>query len=144
MNEVKTDVIFFKEDLNKNLYKKKTYYTIEIEQEVLAKDKDEADKLFLDHGGINHDEIKTSITDENKGVVTSYIDANYQDSDSTEYLGKVVYDEDDEYAEEDGNVIVDNYADETVLDKAGDFGIDYGTKEESDIDVMNELMYSEG
>ncbi len=134
MNEVKTEVIFFKEDLGKNLYKKKTYYTLEVEQEVLAKDQDEADKLFTDGGGINYDEIKSSLTDENKGVATSYVDANYQDSDSTEYVGKVVYDEDDEFAEEDGNVIVDGYADEIVVKDT-----DVIAKQESDIDVAMNL-----
>ena len=39
---VKTDVIFFDKDIGKNLYRKKTYYTVCIEQDVLAKDKDEA------------------------------------------------------------------------------------------------------
>ena len=58
MSEVKTEVCFFKDDLGKNLYKKKTYYIMEVEQEVLAKDKDEADNLFLEGGGIDYDEIK--------------------------------------------------------------------------------------
>jgi hypothetical protein len=43
---VDTDIFFKKEDVNKNLYRKKTYYTLVIEQEVIAKNKDEADKLF--------------------------------------------------------------------------------------------------
>ena len=134
MNEVKTEVIFFKDDLGKNLYRKKTYYTIEIEQEVLAKDSKEADTLFTDGGGINHDEIKSSITDENKGVAISYVDANFSDSETTEYVGKVVYDEDDEFAEEDGNVIVDGYADEIVVKDT-----DVIAREESDIDVAMNL-----
>ena len=45
---VKTDVVFFDKDIGKNLYRKKTYYTVCIEQDVLAKDKDEAEQLFLD------------------------------------------------------------------------------------------------
>ena len=40
MSEVKTEVCVFKDDLGKNLYRKKTYYTIEIQQEVLADNKD--------------------------------------------------------------------------------------------------------
>ena len=40
IGEVKTDVTYFKDDLGKNLYKKKTYYSLVLEQEVLAKDKD--------------------------------------------------------------------------------------------------------
>jgi hypothetical protein len=39
------------------------------------------------------------------------VDANYSDSDTTEYLGKVSY-TDDEYAEENGDVEIDQYADE--------------------------------
>ena len=62
MSEVKTEVCFFKDDLGKNLYKKKTYYIMEVEQEVLAKNKDEADNLFLEGAGIDYDEIKTSLT----------------------------------------------------------------------------------
>jgi len=48
---VDTNVYPMKEDLGKNLYRKKTYYTLVVEQEVLAKDKDEADQKFLDDGG---------------------------------------------------------------------------------------------
>ncbi len=137
MNEVKTDVIFFKDDLGKNLYKKKTYYTLEVEQEVLAKDKDEADKLFSDNGGLNYSEITSSITDTNNGVETSYVDANYQESGDTEYVGKVAYDEDNEYAEEDGDVIIDSYAEENQTEKALN---DYvKEKAESDIDIAINL-----
>ena len=54
MSKVDTDVYTFKDDVGKNLYRKTTYYTLKVEQDVLAKDADEADKLFLDHGGIKH------------------------------------------------------------------------------------------
>ena len=77
MSEVKTEVCVFKDDLGKNLYRKKTYYTIEIQQEVLADNKDEADQKFLDGGGINYSEINTlngSITENNNGVETNYVD----------------------------------------------------------------------
>jgi|TARA_B100000886_G_C20410328_1_gene486722 hypothetical protein len=118
MSEVKTEVCVFKDDLGKNLYRKKTYYTIEIQQEVLADNKDEADQKFLDGGGINYSEINTlngSITENNNGVETNYVDCNYSESGSTEYVGKVVYDPDDEYAKEDGFVIVDNLVDENEV-----------------------------
>ena len=81
MSEVKTEVCVFKDDLGKNLYRKKTYYTIEIQQEVLADNKDEADQKILDGGGINYSEINTlngSITENNNGVETNYVDCNYQ------------------------------------------------------------------
>ena len=47
-NKIGTDIMYFKDDVGKNLYRKKTYYTLVVEQDVLAYDKDEADKLFLD------------------------------------------------------------------------------------------------
>ena len=43
---VDTDIFFGKDDVNKNLYRKKTYYTLVVEQEVLANNKDEAEKNF--------------------------------------------------------------------------------------------------
>ena len=81
-----------------------------IEQHVIAKDKDEADNLFLEHGGINHDAV-SNIAQDGMGVETTVCDANYTDSSSTEYLGKVVY-EDEPFAVEDGLVEIDTYADE--------------------------------
>jgi hypothetical protein len=44
------------------------------------------------------------------------VDANYTESGSTEYMGKVLYAEDDEHAEEDGNVEIDTSADEVMPD----------------------------
>ena len=51
MGKVDTDCYTFKNDVGKNLYRKKTYYTLVVEQDVLAKDKDEADTKFTDFGG---------------------------------------------------------------------------------------------
>ena len=110
--DTQTDIILVKEDLGKNLYRKKTYYTLVIEQDVLANTKDEADGKFGD-AGINHSNINAEITDEVNGVTTYMVDANshYTDDASTDYLGKVSY-TDDEYAEENGDVEIDQYADE--------------------------------
>ena len=108
--DTQMEVVLVKEDLGKNLYRKKTYYTLVIEQEVLAKDKDEADKKLSDNG-INHSNVNAEITEEKDGVLTYMVDANYSDSDTTEYLGKVSY-TDDEFAEENGDVEIDQYADE--------------------------------
>jgi hypothetical protein len=107
-----TDVYINKEDLGKNLYRNKTYYTLCIEQDVLAKNQDEADNLFSDNGGINHDKINKDLTDANNGVETYMVDANYTESDNTKFLGKVVYDEYDglENAKENGDVEIDTYA----------------------------------
>ena len=115
-----TDISVFKDDLGKNLYRKKTYYTLCIEQDVLAKDKDEADKKFCDDGGLEYSEIGKNITEAKNGVETYMVDANYQDSDTTEYLGKVCY-EDDENAKEDGFVEIDTYAlEDDIINEKGD------------------------
>jgi len=108
--DTQTDIVLVKEDLGKNLYRKKTYYTLVIEQEVLANTKDEADTKLSDNG-IDHSQINHEITETKDGVETYMVDANYTDSDTTEYLGKVSY-TDDEYAEENGDVEIDQHADE--------------------------------
>jgi hypothetical protein len=130
---IDTNIIYTKENIGKNLYRKKTYYTLVVEQEVLAKDKDEADQKFLDDGGIDHSQINHEITTTKNSVETYMVDANYSDSGDTEYLGKVAYDEDDEYAEEDGNVVIDTYADENDLSE----------KEKSDVDTAINLEWEQ-
>lgn len=107
-----TDVMVVKEDLGKNLYRKKTYYTLCIEQDVLADNKDDAETKF-GNNGISYSNINAEITEEKEGVSTYMIDANYVNSDNTEYLGKVSY-TDDEYAEENGDVEIDRYAEEQL------------------------------
>ena len=149
-----TDQFVGKDDLGKNLYRKKTYYTLCIEQDVLAKNQDEADNLFSENGGINHDKINKEIADEKNGVETYMVDANYTDTGKTEFVAKVVYDEYDgmENAIENGDVELDTYALEsdvvdvqtgdvtTPLDPMGDLEkVVYGTKEESDVDVSLNL-----
>ena len=117
MTDNKTDVMFFKDDVGKNLYRKKTYYTLVVEQDVLAKDKDEADTLFSDHGGIKHSAINKDIVDNSDGVETYMVDANYTDSDTTKFIGKVKYDTDTynqtlEEAIEAQDIHIDTWADE--------------------------------
>ena len=117
MSKVKTDIFYFKDDVGKNLYRKKTYYTLVVEQDVLAKDKDEADTKFSDHGGINHSKIGKDITDANEGVETYMVDANYVESDDTKFIGKVKYDTDTynqtlEEAIEAEDIHIDTWADE--------------------------------
>ena len=125
---IDTNIMFTDKDVGKNLYRKKTYYTLMIEQEVLADNEAQAEHKFLDFGGIDHSEVKGSITSQREGVETLVVDANYTDSGKTEYVGKVVY-EDVEHAIEDGLVEIDQYADENLLTE----------KEESDIDVAIQL-----
>ena len=111
---IDTNIIYTKENIGKNLYRKKTYYTLVVEQEVLAKDKDEADQKFLDDGGIDHSQINHEITTTKNSVETYMIDANYKDGNDTQYLGKVAY-TDDEYAEENGDVEINQYLDEVEV-----------------------------
>jgi len=125
-----TNVMYTQKDEGKNLYRKKTYYTLVIEQEVLAKDKDEADSLFAECG-INHAAIGDEITEKKDGVETYMVDADYKDSDDAEYIGKVVYDLSDPYAKEEGCVTIDTYADENQL----------SAKEESDVDTSINLEW---
>ena len=142
MAEVKTDVFYFKDDVGKNLYRKKTYYTLVVEQDVLAKDKDEADKKFLDGGGINYSKINKDLTDTNDGVETYVVDANYTDSDTTKYIGKVKYDTDTynqtlEEAVEAEDIHIDTWADEDEPHQLTK--IKLTDKQESDVDVALNL-----
>ncbi len=105
-------------DLGLNAYRKRTYYTLLVEQDVLARNKDEADDLFRDGGGINYDRITADLALEDKGVETVIVDANYtSDTGNTEYLGKVILNPDNDHAQEDGDVVLDAYADEVNLTK---------------------------
>lgn len=101
------------ENLGFNAYRKKTYYTLVVEQDVLARSEDEANDLFRDGGGINYDRINSDLALEDKGVETVMVDANYTGATDTEYLGKVVLNPDNDYAREDGDVVLDAWADET-------------------------------
>ena len=169
MAKLETDVMYFKDDVGKNLYRKKTYYTLVVEQDVLAKDKDEADTKFTDHGGINHSKIGKDITDANEGVETYMVDANYTDCETAKFIGKVKYDTDTynqtlEEAIEAQDIHIDTWADEdephqltkiklvmtpeeedknanVVRDKDGNaVAVEmYGTKDESDVDVALNL-----
>ena len=157
MSKIETDVMYFKDDVGKNLYRKKTYYTLVVEQDVIAKDKDEADKLFLDHGGIKHSAINKDIVDASDGVETYVVDANYTESDTTKYLGKVKYDTDTynqtlEEAVEAQDIHIDTWAAEDephqltkiklVNDKQEEPFMVTGLsdKEESDVDVALNLQ----
>ena len=140
MAKVETDVMYFKDDVGKNLYRKRTYYTLVVEQDVLAKDKDEADTKFTDHGGIAHSKITKDITDANDGVETYMVDANYTDSDTTKFIGKVKYDTDTynqtlEEAIEAQDIHIDTYADEDEPHQLTKISL----KEDSDVDIALNL-----
>ena len=151
MSKVETDVYTFKDDVGKNLYRKTTYYTLKVEQDVLAKDADEADQKFLDHGGIKHSAINKDIVDASDGVETFMVDANYVESDTTKYIGKVKYDTDTynqtlEEAIEAEDIHIDTWAEENekpqvVESKQEEPFMVTGLsdKEESDVDVALNL-----
>ena len=142
MAKIETDVMYFKDDVGKNLYRKKTYYTLVVEQDVLAKDKDEADKKFLDGGGVKYSAINKDIVDANDGVETYVVDANYVESDTTKYIGKVKYDTDSynqtlEEAVEAEDIHIDSWADEDEPHQLTK--IKLTDKQESDVDVALNL-----
>ena len=140
MAKVETDVMYFKDDVGKNLYRKRTYYTLVVEQDVLAKDKDEADTLFSDHGGLKHSAINKDIVDASDGVETYMVDANYAESGDTKFIGKVKYDTDtynqtlDEAVEAE-DIHIDTWADENEPHQLTKISL----KEESDVDVALNL-----
>ncbi len=151
MSKVDTDVYTFKDDVGKNLYRKRTYYTLVVEQDVLAKDKDEADTKFTDHGGLDHDKVTKDMAQTSDGVETYMVDANYVESDTTKYIGKVKYDDDNisqtlEEAIEAEDIHIDTWAAEdeplqVVEDKQDEPFMVTGLsdKEESDVDVALNL-----
>ena len=73
---------------------------------------------------IEYSEIGKNITEAKNGVETYMVDANYTDSDKTEYVAKVVYDDYDglENAKENGDVELDTYAleDDTIDPETGE------------------------
>ena len=140
MSKLQTDVMYFKDDVGKNLYRKKTYYTLVVEQDVIAKNKDEADQKFLDFGGIKHSAINKDIVDASDGVETYVVDANYTDSDTAKFIGKVKYDTDTynqtlDEAIEAQDIHIDTWADEDEPHQLTKISL----KEESDVDVALNL-----
>ena len=137
-----TDIFFNKDDVNKNLYRKKTYYTLVIEQEVLANNKDEADNKFTECG-IDHSKITHDLTETKDGVETYMVDANYTDSDTTKYMGRVVYDTDTydqtlEEAQENGDVTIDSYEEEKEVMTPKEEDANAGVVRDKDGNVMSE------
>ena len=139
---VDTDIFFGKDDVNKNLYRKKTYYTLVVEQEVLANNKDEADNKFTECG-IDHSKITHDLTETKDGVETYYTEANYTDSDTTKYMGRVVYDTDTfnqslEEAKENGDVTIDSYEEEKEVMTPKEEDANAGVIRDKDGNVMSE------
>jgi len=110
--KIDTNIYPMKEDIGKNLYRKKTFYKLVVEQDVLATDKDEADKL-LSECGIDYSQINNSLAETKNGVETYMVDADYRDSGDTEYMGKVIIEEDEDEPTYD-EVIIDPYSKEVI------------------------------
>ena len=106
-----TEIMVTQNDLGQNLYRKRAYYTVVIEQDVLADNMEDADIEF-GNSGIDFSKINKEITEENGNVQTYYVDANFTDQDSTTYIGKVNFDPMDDDAQENGDVIIDDMAPE--------------------------------
>jgi len=140
---VDTNIFFGKDDVNKNLYRKKTYYTLVVEQEVIANNKDEADNKFTECG-IDHSKINYDITDQKDGVETYMVDANYTDSDTTKYMGRVMYDTDTydqslEDAKENGDVTIDTWVEEKEVMTEKEKDKNAGVVRDKDGNVMSEV-----
>ena len=106
-----TEIMITQNDLGQNLYRKRAYYTVVIEQDVLADSMEDADIEF-GNSGIDFSKINREITEENGNVQTYYVDANFTDQNSTTYIGKVNFDPMDDDAQENGDVIIDDMAPE--------------------------------
>ena len=140
---IDTDIFFNKDDVNKNLYRKKTYYTLVVEQEVLANNKDEADNKFTECG-IDYSKITHDLTETKDGVETYMVDANYTDSDTTKYMGRVVYDTDTydqslEDAKENGDMTIDSYEPEKEVMTPKEEDDNAGVVRDKDGNVMSEV-----
>ncbi len=112
MPKIQTDIFVSKKDLGKNLYRKKTYYTLVLEQDVLASNKEEAETKFMDQGGINHDMINQTLGETGPDVENYYADANYTDSENVKYIGKVAYDPWDDDSKENEDIDITDYYNE--------------------------------
>ena len=140
---VDTNIFFGKDDVNKNLYRKKTYYTLVVEQEVIANNKDEADNKFTECG-LDHSKINFDITDQKDGVETYMVDANYTDSDTTKYMGRVMYDTDTfdqsiEEAKENGDVTIDTWVEEKEVMTEKEKDENAGVARDKDGNVISEV-----
>ena len=140
---VDTDIFFSKDDVNKNLYRRKTYYTLVVEQEVIANNKDEADKKFTECG-IDYSKITHDLTETKDGVETYMVDANYTDSDTTKYMGRVMYDTDTfdqsiEEAKENGDVTIDTWVEEKEVMTEKEKDKNAGVVRDKDGNVMSEM-----
>ena len=107
-----------------------------------ANNKDEADNKFTECG-IDHSKITHDLTETKDGVETYMVDANYTDSDTTKYMGRVVYDTDTydqtlEEAKEKGDVTIDSYEEEKEVMTPKEEDANAGVVRDKDGNVMSE------
>ena len=140
-----SDVLYNKDDVGKNVYRKKTSYLLTIEEDFIAENADKAQDMSM-NTGLDYDKIKSNLVD-TKGVSEVFtVDANYSDSD-TKYIGKIKYDTDSynqtfEEAVENEDLHIDTWADENEPHQLTKIKlVDTMTdKEESDVDVAIQLQ----
>jgi len=139
-----SDILYTKNDVGKNVYRKRTTYILTVEEDFLAENADKAQDMSM-NTGLDYDKIKSNLV-ETKGVSeVNYIDANYSDSEM-KYIGKIKYDTDTynqsfEEAVENEDLHIDTYADENEPHQLTKIKLvePLTEKEESDIDVAIQL-----
>jgi hypothetical protein len=95
-----------KEDVGKNVYKVVRDYNVKVAYFVKAKDADEANTLAREYSGLKLD--KDSFYTDSEQLKLDFYDDEFGDM-TTEYLGKIVIDENDQ-----DEVELDKYATERV------------------------------
>ena len=108
----------YTDDLGRKVYKVTNYYTVKTEEFVKVAEGEDPFDVWLDQGGIDHDKINQHILHEGPHTEAHYAEA-FGNEHEVEYIGTVTYDEDNEYAEEDGDVILNDLVPEKVVDKTG-------------------------
>lgn len=142
MAKLDTEVYINDKEVGKKLYRQKTYYNMVVEHEVLADNREEAEKQFSENAGLKHDLVNQTLGDGKNGVECYYLDANYSDSDNVKFVGTVDYDTHNysqsyDEAKMNGDVFIDTDANED--DPHPLTTIKLTDKEESDVDVALNL-----
>ena len=84
-----TAIITTSEDKGKKIYRQKTYYTLTLIEDVIASNKEEADKMLLDEGGIDYQAINRELAHTTCNVDTFFIDADYDHAETIKCIGVV-------------------------------------------------------
>lgn len=84
-----TAIITTSEDKSKKIYRQKTYYTLVMIEDVIASNKDEADKMLIDEGGIDYQAINRDLAHTTCNVDTFFIDADYDHAEAIKCIGIV-------------------------------------------------------